>query len=123
MPAPAAVRSLGGLSMRLVISWWKHLAALALACGIVAATIAGALGVGRSLQAGLRDLALARLGGIEAAVVADGLFRADLAAEMAGRLAAAPGSPAAIPPLLLPAIVMAVPIGKATEALLAIVIV
>ncbi len=67
-----AMRSLGGVALRLARQWWPHLVALAAACGIVAATIAGALGVGDSLTRGLRRLALARLGGIEAAVLSDG---------------------------------------------------
>jgi putative ABC transport system permease protein len=82
----APVRSVVGLALRLTQQWWPNLAALAAACGIVAATIAGALGVGDALTLGLRRLALARLGGIQAAVLSDGLFRAELADETALRL-------------------------------------
>lgn len=75
---PAGVESVVALAGRLARSWWPQLAALAVACGIVAATIAGAVGVGDGLQRGLRRLALERLGGIVAAVVGDGFFRADM---------------------------------------------
>jgi putative ABC transport system permease protein len=85
-PGTPPVRSLVGLALRLMRQWWPHLVALAAACGIVAATIAGALGVGDSLTSGLRRLALARLGGIQAAVLSDGLFRAKLADETTSRL-------------------------------------
>jgi putative ABC transport system permease protein len=80
------VGSVVGLALRLMRQWWPHLVALAVACGIVAATIAGALGVGDSLTRGLQRLALARLGGIQMAVLSDGLFRAELANETAERL-------------------------------------
>jgi putative ABC transport system permease protein len=106
------VRSLVGLSLRLTRQWWPHLVALAAACGIVAATIAGALGVGDALTQGLRRLALARLGGIQAAVLSDGFFRAELADETTGRLrsqaAKARATADQIVPAIVPAIVMEV---------------
>lgn len=80
---PPALRSLGGLAVRLAKQWARPVAALAAACGIVAATIVGAVGVGESMQTGLARLALSRLGGIEAALVAEGFFREDLASELA----------------------------------------
>lgn len=70
--------SIVALAGRLARSWWRQLATLAAACAIVAATIAGAVGVGDGLQRGLGRLALERLGGIVAVVVGDGFFRADM---------------------------------------------
>jgi len=93
--ASSAVRTVLGLAARLARQWWPHLASLAAACGIVAVTIAGALGVGDSLTQGLRRLALARLGGIQAAVLADGFVRADLAAETEARMSSRSGEGAA----------------------------
>jgi hypothetical protein len=105
------VRSLAGLALRLAAAWWPQVAALAAACGVVATTIAGALGVGDSLQAGLRRLALARLGRIEAAVLAEDFFTpallASLAAEDSGPEAAGG------PPRLVPAIVAEVTVDVA----------
>jgi putative ABC transport system permease protein len=93
--------SLTGLAIRLARQWWPQLAALAAACGVVAATIAGALAVGSSLQAGLQRLALGRIGRIDAAVVAPEFFTTQLVA----RLDSA-GSEGGGPGRLLPAIVM-----------------
>jgi hypothetical protein len=77
------VASLGGLALRLTRQWWRQLAALAAACGVVAATISGALGVGAAVEQGLLRLALERLGGIEAAVVGEDFLRSELAGELA----------------------------------------
>ncbi|MFM7250015.1 MAG: FtsX-like permease family protein [Planctomycetaceae bacterium] len=74
----APIRSPAALAVRLAATWWRQLLALAAACAVVAATIAGAVGVGDALQTGLRRLALERLGGVTAAVVGDRFFRADL---------------------------------------------
>ncbi len=89
------VASVGGLALRLARQWWRQLAALAAACGVVAATISGALGVGAAVEQGLLRLALERLGGIEAAVVGEDFFRRDLAGEPA-RDAACPFVPALV---------------------------
>ena len=110
------VRSLVGLALRLTRQWWPHLVALAAACGIVAATIAGALGVGDALTQGLRRLALARLGGIQAAVLADGFFRAELADETEGRLRSqAAMARVAAAALIVPAVVMEVSLEVSLE--------
>jgi hypothetical protein len=90
-PPPPPVRSLGALALRLVRQWWPHLAALAVASGVVATTIAGALGVGEALERGLRRLALARLGGSRAAVLSDAGFPAAPAAVAEARLRSLPG--------------------------------
>jgi ABC-type lipoprotein release transport system permease subunit len=105
-----AVRSLAGLCLRVARQWWPHLAALAAASGIVAATISGALGVGNAIQSGLRRLALARLGGIEAAVMADGFFRVDLAAETAAHIPPSAGAK------VVPALVLEVSLEAAGDA-------
>jgi ABC-type lipoprotein release transport system permease subunit len=97
---PAPVRSIVAVALRLTRCWWREVAALAAACGVVAATIAGALGVGDAMGRGLRQLAVARLGGIEAAVMSDEFFRAALAGEMA---ASAPQGSACVPAIVLQA--------------------
>ena len=79
---PRAVRSILPLALRLARQWWPQLAALAAACGVVAATVTGALGVGDALERGLKSLALARLGRIDVAVLSDDFFRAALAVEL-----------------------------------------
>jgi len=99
--ARTGVRSPAGLAVRLARQWWPQLAALAIACGVVATTIAGAVGVGESLQRGLRRLASARLGGIDAALVADGFFRADLANETESSLRADGVRVAVVPAVVL----------------------
>jgi len=108
------MRSLGGVALRLARQWWPHLVALAAACGIVAATIAGAIGVGDSLSRGLRRLALARLGGMQAAVLSDGFFHAKLADETTARLQSQ-SSGAAAADRLVPAVVLEVSLQVAAE--------
>jgi hypothetical protein len=100
--AVGAAGSIPALAWSLARQWIVQLAALAAACAVVAATIAGALGVGDALQGGLRALALERLGGIVATVVADDFVRADLARE--GSRGAGP----AVIPAVIPAIVLEV---------------
>jgi ABC-type lipoprotein release transport system permease subunit len=101
----APLRSLPGLAAALARHWWPQVMALAAACAVVATTVIGALGVGDSIRGGLRSLATARLGRIDAAIVADGFFRRQLAAEVA---AAEPGPRlACTPALVLPATVAA----------------
>jgi putative ABC transport system permease protein len=110
-----AAPTLTGLGMRLCRHWWPHVAALAAACGVVAATIAGALGVGHALRAGLHGLAVARLGGIRSAVLADGWFREALAEETSlrmGQRAQPHGRPAT---RLVAAIVMEVTLEAADD--------
>ena len=97
--AARPVASVAGLALRLVRSWWRQLAALAAACGVVAATISGALGVGAAVEQGLLGLALGRLGRIDAAVVGEDFFRAQLAGEVAG--SAAPDDATALVPAIV----------------------
>ena len=77
------VRSLGALGLALARQWWPQVAALAAACAVVATTVVGALGVGDALRSGLLDLAVGRLGRIDAALLATDFVRRDLAAEIA----------------------------------------
>lgn len=94
--AVGAAASIPALAWSLARQWFVQLVALTAACAVVAATIAGALGVGDALQGGLRALALERLGGIAATVVADDFVRADLAREVARA-----GGPAVVPAIVL----------------------
>ena len=80
-----AVRSLAGVAGRTVRRWWPQLAAVAAATAVITVTVVGSLGVGDSLQQGLRRLAADRLGGITAAVMAREPFAADLADRLARR--------------------------------------
>ncbi|MCE9629203.1 MAG: hypothetical protein K8S94_00590 [Planctomycetia bacterium] len=94
------VRSLGSLGLTLARQWWPQVAALAAACAVVTTTVVGALGVGDALQNGLLDLAVGRLGRIDAAVLATDFVRRGLADEIAGKGGAAVR---AVPALLMPA--------------------
>ncbi|HEY6324580.1 MAG TPA: FtsX-like permease family protein, partial [Thermoanaerobaculia bacterium] len=68
--------------------WRLHLAVL-LGAAVTATVLTGSLAVGDSMRASLRQLWLERLGNVELAVVAPRFFRAQLAGEMARRLAGA----------------------------------
>jgi putative ABC transport system permease protein len=105
-------RTLPAVAAALVRAWWPQVAALAAAAAVVTATITGGLGVGSALRRGLRDLAIERLGGIEAAVVTDDFFRAALAADLGGAAAGA------VPAIVTEAIVetVAPPAGAAERA-------
>jgi putative ABC transport system permease protein len=98
------VRSLAALGLALARRWWPQVAALAAACGIVTAAIVGALGVGDALDRGLGQVAVARLGRIDAAVLGDDFFRGELAVEIAAQAARAGDAGVAV----VPAIVMEV---------------
>jgi len=101
-------RSLGGLGLALARQWWPQVAALAAACGVVTTAVVGAIGVGDRIQQGLLDLAVDRLGRIEAAVIADGFFRGGLADDMT-RADSDGSEPAArlVPAVVMPAIISA----------------
>jgi putative ABC transport system permease protein len=95
------VASLVGLAAALARQWWPQVAALAAACGVVATTISGALSVGEGMQAGLARLALDRLGQIEAAVIAEDFFTANLAT----RFTTDGGGPShVVPAIVMPAV-------------------
>ena len=105
--AVGAAASIPALAWSLARQWFVQLAALTAACAVVAATIAGAIGVGDALQGGLRALALERLGGIVATVVADDFVRADLARDFKRADLAREGDRGA-GPAVIPAIVLEV---------------
>jgi putative ABC transport system permease protein len=112
-------RSLASLAMALIRQWWPQVAALTAACAVVATTIAGAVGVGASLTRGLRTLALERLGGIEAAVVADEPFTRGLGARLATAVAEEAGAgsaDAAVPDRVVPALVLSVSVDATGSA-------
>jgi putative ABC transport system permease protein len=68
--------------------WRLHLAVL-LGAAVTATVLTGSLAVGDSMRASLQRLWLERLGNVELAAVAPRFFRAQLASEMARRLAGA----------------------------------
>jgi hypothetical protein len=105
----APLRSLPALAAALVRQWWPQVAALAAACAVVATTVAGAGGVGDALTRSLRELAVSRLGRIDAAVIGPGLFRRALADELDASSAAHGATGARC----VPAIVMPVSVSAA----------
>ena len=72
--------------------YWRVHAAVVLGVATAAAVLGGALLVGESVRASLRDIALRRLGGVAHVVRSSGFFREALAGEMGrgARVAAAP---------------------------------
>ena len=88
---------------------WMHLA-VALGVAVSAAVLCGALVVGDSMRGSLQEMTLARLGNVDAALVAPRFFRAELAGEIGSRLENS--SPAAddrqkdLPLKILPAILL-----------------
>ncbi|MCH8807587.1 MAG: FtsX-like permease family protein [Planctomycetes bacterium] len=62
---------------------WRGNLAVVLGVMVGTATLTGALLVGDSMRASLRDAALGRLGNVQHALVANRFFRAELAAELA----------------------------------------
>ncbi len=114
-PEGRSSQSLLGLAVILARAWWPQLAALAAACGVVATTIAGALCVGGSMEAGLRRLAVGRLGRIEAAVMGERFFTTDLTERVQTR-ATAGGPTPLVSALVLPVTVSAS--GSTTRATL-----
>jgi ABC-type lipoprotein release transport system permease subunit len=75
--------------LRSLIHFWRlHLTVL-LGAAVTATVLTGSLAVGDSMRSSLRRLWLERLGNVELAVVAPRFFRAELAGEMARRLAVA----------------------------------
>jgi hypothetical protein len=102
-----AARSLVTLGLALARRWWPQVAALAAACGVVTTVVVGALGVGDGIQRGLLDLAVARLGRIEAAVVADGFFRRELADEMVRGQDGVTSAVGLVPAVVMPATIAA----------------
>ena len=115
---PRPVRSAGALARRLARQWWPQVASLAAACGVVTATIVGALGVGDGVQRGLETLAVERLGGIDAAVLGADLFTDRLAAQAASLVQRAEPSALAVPAIVTEVTVEAAASGRPTRATL-----
>lgn len=111
------VRSLRGLALALALAWWRELAALAAAATVLAITIGGGLGVGDAIDRGLRQVAAARLGRIEAAVMADRMVRRAFADDVAG---AGSDSVRTVPGCVLPATLATRAGGAVSVTLLAI---
>ncbi|MBW2275948.1 MAG: ABC transporter permease [Deltaproteobacteria bacterium] len=66
--------------------YWRINLAVVAAAAVATAVLAGAVIVGDSMRASLRELTLDRLGRIDSALVSDGLFRAQLADDLEGAL-------------------------------------
>ena len=67
------------------LAWyWRTNLAVLLGVAAAAAVLGGALLVGDSVRASLRDLVLARLGSTDYVVARNGFFREDLARSFAG---------------------------------------
>jgi len=101
LPAGPPARSLMALALRLARRWWPQLAALAAASAVVAATITGGLGVGDAMHRGLSRLAGARLGRIDAALIADRWFRTSLVERLAAAGRSVDDGPAAVVPAIV----------------------
>lgn len=73
---------------RSLVYYWRTNLAVAVGVAISVAVLSGALVVGESVRGSLRDLVGQRLGATEYVVAGDRFFRAELAADLAARLAA-----------------------------------
>jgi putative ABC transport system permease protein len=71
------------LVRRSLAYYWRTNLAVVLGVGIAVAVLAGALLVGASVRASLRDLALSRLGKTDSVISAEHFFRENVAADMA----------------------------------------
>ncbi|MDP6042360.1 MAG: ABC transporter permease [Candidatus Latescibacteria bacterium] len=67
---------------RSLIHFWRIHLAVALGVGVATAVLTGALLVGDSVRASLRDLSLDRLGKIDHALTSERFFRADIAKDL-----------------------------------------
>jgi ABC-type lipoprotein release transport system permease subunit len=84
------------LSLRSLLYYWRPNAAVVAGVAIAVAVLAGALLVGQSVQASLRELLAERLGATDYVVSADRFFREALADDL-GREEAARGRPVSCP--------------------------
>jgi len=71
------------LALRGLRYYWRTNLAVVAGVAIAVSVLAGALVVGSSVKASLRDLAVARLGKADHLVASTGFFRAALASEVA----------------------------------------
>jgi putative ABC transport system permease protein len=94
------------LVARSLAHYWRVNVAVALGVGVAVAALAGALVVGDSVRASLRDLALARLGRADYVVTAASLFTEQLAERMASAPSFRSGWAGPVPVLALEAVVI-----------------
>ena len=73
------------LALRGLRYYWRTNLAVVAGVAIAVSVLAGALVVGSSVKASLRELAVSRLGNVDTLVASTGFFRAALAAEVADR--------------------------------------
>jgi hypothetical protein len=73
-----------GLITRNLTYYWRTNFAVVLGVAVAVAVLSGALLVGASVRASLRELATARLGSADQAVLSAGLFREELASAVNG---------------------------------------
>jgi hypothetical protein len=71
------------LALRGLRYYWRTNLAVVAGVAIAVSVLAGALVVGSSVKASLRELAVSRLGNVDELVASTGFFRAELAREMA----------------------------------------
>ena len=93
------------LVMRSLRHYWRINAAVALGAAVAVAALAGALVVGDSVRASLRELALARLGRADHLVTAANLFTEQLADRLSSAPAFRAGWEGAVPVLALEGVV------------------
>jgi len=88
------------LIRRNLTHYWRTNLAVVLGVATAVAVLAGALLVGDSVRASLRDLVVQRLGAADLAVTSNGFFREQLAADIQSHEQFAPGGLAAACPLI-----------------------
>jgi len=86
--------------------YWRTNAAVALGVGIAVAALAGALIVGESVRASLRELALSRLGGVDDVITATTWFTEQVGERLTSEAAFRTGWDAATPVLALEGVVL-----------------
>ena len=86
--------------------YWRTELAVVAGVGVAVAVLAGALLVGDSVRASLRDLFLLRLGSVDYAISSGGLFREGLARDIEGRTGFSESFRAACPILALEGVVV-----------------
>ena len=71
------------LALRGLRHYWRTNLAVVLGVAVAVSVLAGALVVGASVKASLRELAVSRLGNVDHLVASTGFFRAQLAGDLA----------------------------------------
>jgi putative ABC transport system permease protein len=77
--------TLATLVLRSLRFYWRTGVAVVLGGAVATAVLIGSLLVGDSVRGSIRDVALARLGGVDAAIFSPGFFRAALADDLAAK--------------------------------------